>query len=162
MQTVGTQALADHLGVSRQRIQQYVHLGMPKLGRGKYDPDACKRWQQDTLDDTIPETTSLSDERARYYKSQADLAEWKVSTAKAEHVNLEVLAAALSNVVSAIVLELDTWIDQAPDAGEMNARRECAWRCRERVAGAVESVCSDIPGVSEHQAAGLRNRRQLR
>ena len=40
----GVEYIADLLGVSERRVQQYVNEGMPRLGRGEYDVKVCIRW----------------------------------------------------------------------------------------------------------------------
>jgi phage terminase Nu1 subunit (DNA packaging protein) len=46
--TVNVRELAALLGISVRRVQQLVHLGMPRVARGKYDPRVCRRWYEAT------------------------------------------------------------------------------------------------------------------
>ena len=155
--------LAAELNISQQRIRQFVQAGMPRHAHGKYDLETCLQWVADNRQDQgVPNTGALAEERTRYYKAQADTVVFNLEVKRGEHVQRDVVLATLSNIVHGIIGRLDTWVDQAPSAEEMNLRRECSWSCRDEIGRAVESAESDLPGVSEHQSAGLRNRRQLR
>jgi phage terminase Nu1 subunit (DNA packaging protein) len=46
--TVNVRELAALLGISVRRVQQLVHLGMPRVARGKYDPRICRKWYEAT------------------------------------------------------------------------------------------------------------------
>ncbi len=44
---VTAEALAAELGVSAQSVRNYRAAGMPTLGRGRYDLEACRAWVRD-------------------------------------------------------------------------------------------------------------------
>lgn len=163
MPIVGPTVIAEKLGVTPQRVSQLCHDGMPKVGRGQYDLDACLAWIADAREDqTFTGDRSLADERTRYYAAQADTAEYSLVVKKGEFIHQETAIAVFSNVVTNLVLALDSWVDRAPSAEDMKRRRECAWECRTVIQRDVESLRADSASVSGRQTAGLRNRRQVR
>ena len=146
---------------------------MPRLGRGKYDLQACLEWNAKARPPEVRrkgpgagQQTSLQSEltaeRVRLTKIQADAAAYRLECERGLFIHHEAVAAALANLAQELVLTLDTFVDSAPSTEEMNRRRDCAWTLRELLGRSVESVCADSASFSESQTTGLRNRRQLR
>ena len=68
---VGTGAMAEILGISRQRLDVLVKVeGLPKEGRGKFDPEKVKPWFAEFKKIGRPDKASI-DERKRLLTAQA-------------------------------------------------------------------------------------------
>lgn len=80
-----TTELANHVGVTQQRINQYVKEGLPKQDRNTFDLDACCKWiRRYEIIQIEKEYTEKADqadfwtEKTRLTKVQADIAQDKL------------------------------------------------------------------------------------
>jgi phage terminase Nu1 subunit (DNA packaging protein) len=104
---------ADRLGrvlnLSRGRVFQLVSLGMPKEGRGRYDPGKCAMWYirylQTELEkrgkrvgDSEELTNTLPAEKLRLTKAQADDAELEVGRKRGELIPLELFRSEIEQI----------------------------------------------------------------
>jgi phage terminase Nu1 subunit (DNA packaging protein) len=93
----GVAQIASLLNVSIPRIHQLVELGMPKVGRGRYNPADCMMWmlrhQQAQLSKRgltwKDKPTSLLEARRRKLSLQAERAEYELEKERAQVIPLE-------------------------------------------------------------------------
>jgi hypothetical protein len=88
MSAVGVTRVASALNLTEQRVQQLVKEGMPREGRGQYDPVKCMLWYIRYLQHVI-EKRSVStleggfvaerEERVRLLRADADLREMELA-----------------------------------------------------------------------------------
>jgi len=100
MALVGSPQIANALNLTKRRVEQLVHEGLPREERGKYDLGKCMLWYirylQDALEKKgVPGLTDgegalqLKVERARLLKAQASLEEIQLAKARGEVVEIE-------------------------------------------------------------------------
>lgn len=97
MATVDVEKLARALNLTRSRIAQLVHEGMPKEARGQYDFFKCAAWYVRWLQRAIEKRDGLAsgvgyvtegEVRTRLLRVQADLAELELAKQLGQLVDL--------------------------------------------------------------------------
>ena len=100
--------IADALGVDRRRVFEYVRAGMPKLGPGRFDENACLRWmvrhQAELIKRGESETSSKSADavrrqRARLVEAHACDAEIDLAERRGELIPLELFRSTMSGMI---------------------------------------------------------------
>ncbi len=95
MALVGVDKLAKIMKLTPRRVQQLVEEGMPKSGRGKYDPEKCLQWYVEYL-----KSPSAADSGGDgYKKALTEKMYWQAQRAKLEY---ERLAGTLLNADEAV------------------------------------------------------------
>jgi phage terminase Nu1 subunit (DNA packaging protein) len=98
MATVNAEKIAKALNLTEARVHQLVHEGLPKEGRGQFDPIKCLmfyiRYLQNKLElKTVPTLDGSfvgeREERIRLLRTQADLAEIELSEQRSQLVSIE-------------------------------------------------------------------------
>ena len=85
---IGTQQVADLLGLSRERITQLVKKGMPKQARGKFDAAECVQWYIRFRLEGVekPASTDVNEARKKLYDAQVVKTELETSRIKRETI----------------------------------------------------------------------------
>src|SRR5262245_61802217 len=95
MATVDVTKIMKFLNLSERRVGQLVELGMPREGRGQYDPVKCAAWYIRYLQAAIEKKTTpqLDDdpavermERVRLLRAERELKEIKLSEERSQLV----------------------------------------------------------------------------
>src|ERR1700694_1604956 len=108
MTSVGPDKVAQALNLSVQRIHQLVKAGLPKEGRGQFDPVKCMLWyirylQQALEKKSVPTLDGAfvgeREQRVRLLKADADLREIELARERGELVPLADVEAEMTNLV---------------------------------------------------------------
>ena len=95
MPLVNVERVAQALNLQKRRVQQLVNEGMPKEGRGQYDPVKCMLWYirylQAALEKrSVPMTDGTfageREERVRLLRADADLREIELAKERSQLV----------------------------------------------------------------------------
>lgn len=109
MATVNAEKIAKALNLTESRIHQLVREGLPKEGRGQFDPIKCLmfyiRYLQQALEKrTVPTLdggfVGEREERVRLLRANADLAEIELSKQRSQLVAIEDVEKAWGDLVS--------------------------------------------------------------
>lgn len=93
MPTVNVTKVASALNLTEQRVQQLVHEGLPREGRGQYDPVKCMLWyirylQQALEKKAVPTLeggfVGEREERVRLLRADADLREIELAKERSQ------------------------------------------------------------------------------
>lgn len=108
MATVNAVRIAQALNLTEQRVHQLVREGLPKEGRGQFDPIKCLmfyiRYLQRALEKKSVPTLDGSfvgerEERVRLLRSQADLSEIELSKQRSQLVAIQDVDKAMTDLV---------------------------------------------------------------
>jgi phage terminase Nu1 subunit (DNA packaging protein) len=100
--------IAKALNLTEQRVQQLVKEGLPREGRGRYDPEKCLRWYVRYLQAALKKkSVPTSDggyvgereERVRLLRSQADLSEIELAKQRGQLVAIQDAERAMTDLV---------------------------------------------------------------
>src|SRR6478736_6017796 len=99
MALVGSLQVAQAFNVTKRRVEQLVHEGMPREDRGKYDLGKCMLWYirylQKALESkggpaaTLHTTPEIKSERARLLRADADIREMERSKLEGKLIDAE-------------------------------------------------------------------------
>jgi hypothetical protein len=165
------------LNLSKVHVGRLVSEGMPKLGRGHYDLDACKDWyirylqslvKSHETEDADGKTSSTTGERRRVLRSQAELLEIELAEKRGTLIPLEVLVAKCSDLVLIIrqnVLALGTRLTHLVPVEDRERVREETRRALTAMARFEIENCGDgseepnVPAVpvNGHGAADVHS-----
>ena len=108
MATVNAEKIAQALNLTEQRVHQLVREGLPKEGRGQFDPIKCLmfyiRYLQRALEKKSVPTldggfVGEREERIRLLRSQADLSEIELSKQRSQLVAIQDVDRAMNDLV---------------------------------------------------------------
>jgi len=108
MSTVAAEKVAQALNLTEQRIHQLVKEGLPKEGRGQFDPVKCMLWYirylQKALEKKAVPTldggfVGEREERVRLLRADADLREMELARERGLLVALPDVEASLTDLV---------------------------------------------------------------
>ena len=108
MPTVNVTKVASALNLTEQRVQQLVHEGLPREGRGQYDPVKCLLWYVRYLQKALEKKAVPTleggfigerEERVRLLRADADLREIELAKERGQLVALPDIEAALTDLV---------------------------------------------------------------
>jgi len=108
MATVNAEKIARALNLTEQRVHQLVREGLPKEGRGQFDPIKCLmfyiRYLQRALEKKSAPTldggfVGEREERVRLLRSQADLSEIELSKQRSQLVAIQDVDRAWNDLV---------------------------------------------------------------
>jgi len=108
MSTVNVMRVASALNLSEQRVQQLVKEGMPREGRGQYDPVKCMLWYIRYLQQVIQKKSVPTldggfvgerEERVRLLRADADLREMELAKERGQLLALPDVEAVLTDLV---------------------------------------------------------------
>lgn len=99
--------VAEALNITRQRVAQLVHEGLPREKDGQYDLGNCMRWYIRYLQARMRHRSgesepSLGDERRRLLKTQADAAEFDLARMRGEVIPLAVFEQELQSAFAVV------------------------------------------------------------
>ncbi|HXE90479.1 MAG TPA: hypothetical protein VNK82_05885 [Terriglobales bacterium] len=115
MALVGVEKIAKALNVTRRRVNQLVHEGMPRAERGKYELGACMAWYIRYMQSAFERREMFSDDgssadvrrqRARMLKASADLAEMELAEKRGELVPVEAFKRVMGNMIAVVRSQL--------------------------------------------------------
>lgn len=100
MALVGSPQIANALNLTKRRVEQLVHEGLPREERGKYDLGKCMLWYIRYLQTALEKkgVAGLTDgegaaqikvERARLLKADASLREIELATKRGQVIEIE-------------------------------------------------------------------------
>jgi phage terminase Nu1 subunit (DNA packaging protein) len=108
MSTVNVTRVASALNLTEQRIQQLVKEGMPREGRGQYDPVKCMLWYIRYLQHVIEKKSVPTldggfvgerEERIRLLRADADLREMDLAKERGQLIALADVETMLTDLV---------------------------------------------------------------
>jgi phage terminase Nu1 subunit (DNA packaging protein) len=108
MPTVDVERVAQALNLTRSRVAQLVKMGLPKEGRGQYDPVKCMLWYirflQAALEKkSVPMTDGTfageREERVRLLRADADLREIELAKERSQLVSIADVEQTLMDLV---------------------------------------------------------------
>lgn len=108
MATVNAERIAQALNLTESRVHQLVREGLPKEGRGQYDPMKCMLWYVRYLQNAIEKKSVPTldggfvgerEERVRLLRSQADLSEIELSKQRSQLVAIQDVNKAMTDLV---------------------------------------------------------------
>jgi phage terminase Nu1 subunit (DNA packaging protein) len=108
MPTVDVGSIARTMNLTETRVQQLANEGMPRAGRGQYDPTKCMRWYirylQAALEKRAVPTTDGSfvserEERVRLLRADADLREMELARERSQVIALTDYERTLADLV---------------------------------------------------------------
>lgn len=108
MATVDAVKVAQALNLTEQRVHQLVKAGLPKEGRGQFDPVKCMLWYirylQSALEKKAVPTldggfVGEREERVRLLRSQADLSEIELSKQRGQLVAIQDVEKSMTDLV---------------------------------------------------------------
>ena len=98
--TGGAAAVGKRLGVSRRTVFNLEKIGMPKIGPGRYDLNACEKWYSDySAKEGLPPEVAV--QRARWIKAKADREEIQLARDRGELVQVTEVSRTWERLVSA-------------------------------------------------------------
>lgn len=114
MATIGVEKLGRALNLTRSRIAQLVHEGMPKEGRGQYDFLRCAHWyicyMHQLLAKRPPDgLPGEREERLRLLRADADLKEMELSRQRSQLVavsDVDQAFAELATIVTSHIMAI--------------------------------------------------------
>src|ERR1700722_6809339 len=98
MPTVSAEKVAQFLNLTEQRVHQLVRMGLPKEGRGQFDPVKCMlfyiRYLQKALERKSVPTRDGGylgerEERVRLLRADADLREMELASQRGQLVTIQ-------------------------------------------------------------------------
>jgi phage terminase Nu1 subunit (DNA packaging protein) len=104
---VNAEKIAQALNLSERRVHQLVREGLPREGRGQFDPMRCMLWYVRFLQRAIERKTVPTldadfvgerEERVRLLRTQADLAEIELSKQRSQFVAIEDVEEAMTEL----------------------------------------------------------------
>jgi phage terminase Nu1 subunit (DNA packaging protein) len=108
MPTVDFEKLVRALNLEKRRVQQLVHEGMPKEGRGQYDPIKCMHFNIQYLQRALETKTASSldgdvvgerEEQVRLLRAHADLREMKLVRELSQVISINVADRKLADLI---------------------------------------------------------------
>ncbi len=115
MPTVNVTRVASALNLTEQRVQQLVHLGMPRESRGQYDPIKCAHWYIRYLQNAIEKRSAPtldgtfvgeSRERIRLLRAAADLKEDRLAKERSQLIAVSDFDAMTKELVRTTTAEI--------------------------------------------------------
>jgi terminase small subunit / prophage DNA-packing protein len=115
MPTVNVTRVASALNLTEQRVQQLVHLGMPRESRGQYDPIKCAHWYIRYLQNAIEKRSAPaldgafpgeSRERIRLLRAAADLKEDRLAKERSQLVAVQDVEKAMTDLMRTTTAEI--------------------------------------------------------
>jgi phage terminase Nu1 subunit (DNA packaging protein) len=109
-----TKQIARLFDVTTATIGNYVKLGMPKEGRGRFDLFQCHRWWVENIlgfekgTSGRAETSELLDAKLRWYSARAEAAEHRLEVEKGKYLALDAVSDAWAHRVSLVVAGLES------------------------------------------------------
>ena len=103
-----------HEPLTEMAVSHFVRDGMPKLARGKYDPQACTHWYIGRLRTSVKrkesesadgEILSLDKEQTRLVKAKADNEEMTASERRAELIPLDLYELEMARMVQVVKMQ---------------------------------------------------------
>lgn len=151
---VGTQQIADLIGVTRGRIGQLVKEGFPKSERGKFDAAQCVHWYIafKIKGHEKPASSDVNEARKKLYDAQVVKTELETSRIKRETIpadehmiDMNQLAVMFSSGLDALEGRLPGVLLGVNDSGVMSeVIRTEANEIRNNVADAITAYSSTI------------------
>jgi phage terminase Nu1 subunit (DNA packaging protein) len=108
MPTADVEKVASALNLDARRVQQLVKEGMPREGRGQYDPVKCMLWYIRYLQHALEKKSvplleggyaGEREERVRLLRSHADLSEMELSKERGRLVAIRDVDKAMTDLV---------------------------------------------------------------
>ncbi|MGH9510183.1 MAG: hypothetical protein ACRD2M_09615 [Terriglobales bacterium] len=174
MALVGVHQIASALDVTRRRINQLVHLGLPREGHGQYDLGKCMAWyiryQHAELrrrgidhDDDVSMglAVSLRRERQRLVKAQADRAEYELRKEQAEMIPAELVEERIAAWANHVACHFSPFPEQVAPSLEGQPRGVIKQRLAESVRGALTALAVGGPPRRPETAAIAAKAQQL-
>jgi len=162
MSIVTSKELADAVGVSVRRIQQYVKQGMPgKVTRDRYTYEVCKAWIDDRRRDDASPPMTLNDERQRLARVQADSWEIKLQATRGVLMLVATHEQHLRGVFAATKSSMNAWVSRATNAVDRSDRQRLADEVLTDIERRVESMCGNAASGIELTPSKIRNAGRL-
>src|SRR3990172_8633713 len=96
----GAAAVGKRLGVTRRTVFNLEKIGMPKIGPGRYDLNACEKWYSDySAKEGLPPEVAV--QRARWIRAKADREEIQLARDRGELVRVDEVSRTWERLVSA-------------------------------------------------------------
>jgi phage terminase Nu1 subunit (DNA packaging protein) len=108
MPTVNVGKVAAFMNLTEMRVQQLVKEGMPREGRGQYDPIKCAAWYIRFLQNALEKKSvptldggfvGEKEERVRLLRADADLKEMELAKQRGQLIALPDVEAAYADLV---------------------------------------------------------------
>lgn len=121
---IGTGALAEEVGVTRQMIAKWAAMGLEdaaKVGRGKWDRERALSWLADVREDAFPDgvtpeaAATLTETRTRLYAAQTEYQELRNGIAKNVLMYREAATRAMNEYAAQQVADVDAWARDTSD-----------------------------------------------
>jgi len=140
MPTVTTRELADYLGITAARVSQLGREGMPRIGEGKWNLDACKAWRENKQRSRASGQDTLLAAKVRRESLACD----KLEVELAQKAGILLPRADVEGLVDRIAVtlrsNLETWANDGRGQAERTKRL--------RIADAtLQSVGSDVAAI---------------
>lgn len=174
---IGTSALADELGMTRQALAKWARQGLSdaaKVSHGKWDRERALSWladvREDALQDVPPEVgVKVAEWRARLYKAQTEYQELRNGLAKKVLMYRETGTRAVNEYAAQQIADVDAWARDTSDeaaqvliskgisaAEVIEIKREVANGLRGRQPELVRRVLSVFRTVEDVGATRIR------
>jgi phage terminase Nu1 subunit (DNA packaging protein) len=97
MAAVGPEKIAQALNLTKSRVHQLVHEGLPKEGRGQFDPVKCMLWYIRYLQNALEKKSVPAleggfvgerQERVRLIRADADLREMELASQRSSVISV--------------------------------------------------------------------------
>jgi phage terminase Nu1 subunit (DNA packaging protein) len=160
MPTVGPEKVAQALNLTESRVHQLAKEGLPKEGRGQFDPVKCLLWYVRYLQAALEKKSVPTldggfvgerEERVRLLRADADLREMELATARALVIPIADYERTLADIILTTKARVMAIAPRAaPDVTGQTSRV--------MVQALIEKACKEaltyLAKVENHQLAG--------